>query len=83
MVAFRSGAAVGVLGGLLGAGFFASLFGPMFRWPGWILHLSPFDAFGTPYSAVTRPGGMALLAALALVGLFAAAVIAHRRPSLT
>ncbi|HYM65799.1 MAG TPA: hypothetical protein VEW68_00770, partial [Patescibacteria group bacterium] len=83
VVIFRSGAAVGVLGAVMGAGFFASLLGPMFSWPDWITRLSPFEAFGTPYASVPAPSGLALLTGWAVIGALVAAIVAHRRSSLT
>ncbi|MGA7913089.1 MAG: ABC transporter permease subunit [Candidatus Dormiibacterota bacterium] len=80
---FRNGAAVGALGALMGLAFFASLLAPMLSWPEWVTRLSPFDAFGTPYASVPRISGIALLMAWAIVGAFAAAVVAQRRASLT
>lgn len=76
---FRSGFAVGALGAVLGAAFVISLFGPIFEWPQWLIHLSPFNAFGTPYLEVPAPGGLALMAGLALVGGAAAAIVARTR----
>ncbi len=83
VVLFRSGVAVGALGAVMGLGFFISLLAPMLRWPGWVIRLSPFDAFGTPYTSVPRPSGIALLAAWAVVGTIAAALVAQRRASVT
>jgi ABC-2 type transport system permease protein len=83
VVVFRNGVAVGALGAVLGLGFFASLLGPMFNWPEWVVRLSPFEAFGSPYSSVPGPSGLALLAGLAVVGTIAAAMVAERRSSLT
>jgi ABC-2 type transport system permease protein len=80
---FRSGFAVGALGAVLGLGFMVTLFGPMFNLPGWVVRLSPFAAFGTPYASVPRPSGIALMAAMALVGTFAASLVAQRRGSVT
>lgn len=80
---FRNGAAVGALGALMGLTFFVSLLAPMLNWPEWVTRLSPFDAFGTPYAAVPRISGIALLTAWAIVGAVAAAVVAQRRASVT
>ena len=76
---FRSGFAVGALGAGLGAAFLVSLFGPIFEWPQWIVRLSPFTAFGTPYVDVPPPAGLALMLVLAVGGAAAAAVVARRR----
>jgi ABC-2 type transport system permease protein len=83
VVVFRNGVAVGALGAVLGLGFFVSLLAPMLNWPEWVVRLSPFDAFGTPYASVPRPSGIALLAGLAVIGTIAAAAVAQRRPSVT
>ena len=83
VVVFRSGFAVGALAAALGIGFFVSVLAPLFRWPDWVVRLSPFDAFGTPYAAVPRPSGIALLAALAVIGAAGAALVARRRSSLS
>ena len=83
VVVFRSGFAIGALAGALGVGFFASVLAPVFRWPAWVVRLSPSDAFGTPYAAVPRPSGIALLAALAVIGASGAALVSRRRSSLS
>ncbi len=83
VVVFRSGVAVGGLGGLLGLGFFVSILAPLFNWPEWVARLSPFDAFGTPYVSVPRPSGLALLACLAVVGTGAALLVARQRSALS
>lgn len=83
VVVFRNGAAIGALGAGLGLGFFVSILAPMLNWPDWVVRLSPFEAFGTPYSAVPRPSGIALLAGLALIGGLGAAAVARRRSSFT
>lgn len=83
VVVVRNGAAIGVLGAILGVGYFVTLFASLFNWPEWVARLSPFDAYGTPYASVPKASGMALLAALALAGGFAAVVVARRRSSLT
>ena len=83
VVLFRSGVAVGALGAVMGVGFFISLLAPTLRWPEWVIRLSPFDAFGTPYASVPRPSGITMLTAWAVVGAIAAALVAQRRASVT
>jgi hypothetical protein len=56
--------------------------GPIFRWPEWLIRLSPFDAFGTPYINLPRTGGLALLVGLAIVGTATAALVGRWRSSL-
>ncbi|HYM96609.1 MAG TPA: ABC transporter permease subunit [Candidatus Sulfotelmatobacter sp.] len=82
VVVLRSGLAVGALGAWLAVGFFISLLGPLFKWPDWLIRLSPFDAFGTPYTSLPRTSGLLLLAGLAIIGTAAAALIGQRRSSL-
>lgn len=82
VVVFRNGLAVGALAAWLGIGFFLSLLGPMFNWPDWLMRLSPFDAFGTPYTSLPRTSGLLLLAGLAIFGTIAAAIIGQRRAAL-
>jgi ABC-2 type transport system permease protein len=82
VVAFRSGVAVGGLGALLGAGFFISVLAPLFNLPDWVVHLSPFDAFGTPYATVPRPSGLALMGGMAILGTAAAVFVARWRSAL-
>lgn len=72
-----------MLGAVLGLGFMVTLFAPMFNLPDWVVRLSPFAAFGTPYASVPRSSGIALMAAMALVGTFAASRVAQRRGSVT
>ena len=75
----RSGFALGALATLLGASYFVMVLQPLFRWPDWTLHLSLFDAFGTPYVSESEPAGVALLAGLAIAGAVLAATLTARR----
>lgn len=77
VVALRSGAAVGALSALLGLSFFVTVLGPLFRWPDWVMRLSIFDAFGSPYVEMPRLSGLLLLAGCAVVGTGLAALMAR------
>jgi putative exporter of polyketide antibiotics len=83
VVIFKSEFAVGGLAAWLGLGFFISLLGPMFNWPERLIRLSPFDAFGTPYTDLPRTSGLVFLAGLAIIGTAAAALIGQPRSALS
>lgn len=76
---FRTSAALGVLGGYLGASFFLTLLAPMFRWPDWLSRLSLFDAFGHPYLTTGPILGIVLLAGLALAGVLGGLTVSQQR----
>jgi ABC-2 type transport system permease protein len=77
VVVLRGGAAVGALSALLGLSFFVTVLGPLFRWPDWLIRLSIFDAFGSPYVEMPRLSGLLLLAGCAVVGTGLAALMAR------
>lgn len=75
----RTSAAIGALGGYLGASFFLTLLAPLLGWPGWVSRLSLFDAFGHPYVSTGPMLGILLLAGLALVGVVGTLMVSERR----
>jgi len=82
VVLSKSDLAVGGLAAWLGASFFVSLLGPLFGWPEWLMRLSPFDAFGTPYTRFPGTSSLIFLAGLAIVGTVVAAAVGQRRSAL-
>lgn len=75
----RSGVAIGVLGAFLGVSFFVTVFGPLFNWPAWVLRLSFFQAFGTPYTSAVELRDALFMAGVAVIGTAVTIVIAERR----
>jgi ABC-2 type transport system permease protein len=46
----RSGAVTGVLAALLALSFLDELVGAIFKWPDWVVQLSLFERYGTPFT---------------------------------
>jgi ABC-2 type transport system permease protein len=46
----RSAAVVGVLGAVLAASFLVELVGAIFHWPDWVVQLSIFERYGSPFT---------------------------------
>jgi ABC-2 type transport system permease protein len=46
----RSAAVVGILGVVLAASFLIELVGAIFNWPDWVVQLSIFERYGTPFT---------------------------------
>jgi len=61
-------AAVGILGAVLAASFLVELVGAVFIWPDWVVQLSIFERYGSPFTKG--------LAWLNVLGLLAVAVVA-------
>jgi ABC-2 type transport system permease protein len=76
----RSGAAVSVLSALLAASYLLVYLVPLFAWPEWVLRASVFGAYGNPYLEIPTWTGLAVLAALAVLGGLTAAAVARRSP---
>ena len=76
----RTSLATALLAVFLVATYLVELLTPVYEWPSWIGKLSVFEAFGQPYVGVPAVSGLALLAALALVGTAAAAWMSERSP---
>ena len=80
---FRSGVAVALLTLLLAGSWVITLFGTLAKLPDWVLRTSVFDAFGSPYITSLRDSSVIYLAALAVVGCAAAAILTARRQSIS
>ncbi|HET7421633.1 MAG TPA: ABC transporter permease subunit, partial [Candidatus Dormibacteraeota bacterium] len=76
----RTSLATALLAVFLIVTYLVDLLAPVYEWPSWIGNLSVFDAFGQPYVGVPPLFGLALLAALALLGAGAAAWLSERSP---
>ena len=62
----RSGAVTGVLGALLALSFLDELVGAIFKWPDWVVQLSLFERYGTPFTkGLDWTNAVALLAVAA------------------
>ena len=70
--------ATGVVSALAVAAFFIQLFGPIFKAPNWVLHLSLFQLYGTPLTEPVFWNGVWGLVAITVVG-FAIAMLAMQR----
>jgi ABC-type transport system involved in multi-copper enzyme maturation permease subunit len=46
----RSAAVVGLLGVALAASFLVELVGAIFNWPDWVVRLSIFERYGSPFT---------------------------------
>jgi ABC-2 type transport system permease protein len=76
----RSGAAVSVLAAFLAASYLLVYLVPLFAWPEWVLRASVFGAYGNPYLEIPAWTGLAVLAALAVLGGLTATAVARRSP---
>jgi ABC-2 type transport system permease protein len=76
----RNTAAVSTLAVFVGASYLLIYLVPLFDWPDWVLRTSVFGAYGNPYLQLPAWTGLALLAAMTVLGGLAAAAIAHRSP---
>jgi ABC-2 type transport system permease protein len=65
----RSAAVVGILGAALAASFLVELVGAIFKWPDWVVQLSIFERYGSPFTkGLDWPNVLELLA-IAVVAL--------------
>ncbi len=81
MVAWlRSGLAVTVLAVFAAASYLLTFLVQLFGWPGWVVRLSVFGAFGRPYLELPTAAGFAVLGGLAVAGVLLAAVVGQRSP---
>lgn len=76
----RGGAAVTALAVFVGGSYLLVLLVQLFSWPDWVTRVSIFGAFGHPYLQVPALGGLAFLAALAVIAGALAASVAQRSP---
>jgi putative exporter of polyketide antibiotics len=72
-------AALAVLGAFAITGYFITELGPVFKWPAWVLDLSPFHLYGRPLTDGVDGAGLAIMLVAAAVGLAAAAFLFQGR----
>ena len=72
-------AAAAVLGAFAITGYFVTELGPIFKWPAWVLDLSPFHLYGQPLADGVDSTGLAIMLAVSVAGLFASALLMNRR----
>jgi ABC-2 type transport system permease protein len=76
----RGAGAVTVLAILTAASYLLVYLVRLFAWPGWVVRLSVFGAYGDPYIEIPPWSGLAVLTALAVLGTLTAAAVAQRSP---
>jgi ABC-2 type transport system permease protein len=72
-------ATVGLLAAYAIASYFISQLGPVFKWPGWTLNLSPFKLFDDPLTNGVDSAGLAIMLAVVVFGLGVSAWLTNRR----
>jgi ABC-2 type transport system permease protein len=65
----RSAAVVGILGAVLAASFLVELVGAIFSWPDWVVQLSIFERYGSPFTKGLDWTNVLGLLAVAVVAL--------------
>jgi ABC-2 type transport system permease protein len=76
----RSAAAVATLAVFVGASYLLVYVVALFAWPDWVLRLTVFGAYGSPYLEVPAASGLIVLTVLAAGGALLAAGVARRSP---
>ncbi len=72
-------ATVGLLAAYAFASYFVQQIGPLFKWPDWLLNLSPFKLYGQPLTNGLDVNGLAIMLAVTLAGLGGSVVLMNRR----
>jgi ABC-2 type transport system permease protein len=79
LAAMAPRAAVGVLAAFAIAGYFIIQLVPIFKWPSWLLDLSPFHLYGQPLANGVDGTGLAIMLMVTVVGFVASALLMNRR----
>ncbi len=70
---------VGLLAAYAMASYFVQQIGPLFKWPDWLLNLSPFKLYDQPLTNGVDVTGLAIMLAVSLVGFGTSAMLMQRR----
>ncbi len=72
-------ATVGLLAAFAIASYFVTQLGPLFKWPDWLLNLSPFKLYDQPLINGVDVTGLTIMLAVTLAGIAGSAMLMNRR----